>query len=156
MLTSSLKSLNFDVYKANMPDGKTTASGRIGSDTFEDVIGLLEDENIGDPTTQLIRATFKQFKEDKLYREFMIRLIKEEVNSLREYTEEIIDIYEIHESLRNEVISGLGEIIAGVQNNSYNQAIRGGERLSMLDRELAKDVTEYLAGIDEFYWNDKP
>jgi hypothetical protein len=131
----------------------TTASARVPDEDYEWVRERLEEEGVEDGISKLMRTAFSRYKNDKDFRDYMTENMGSESISLRAYASELMDRYNISEEQEEEAIIGIETLIVGVQNRSYTQAVRGGEKLSSINSHIADHTTKYLAGIPESYWN---
>lgn len=139
-----------------MGNGKTTASARVFDEDFDWVKDALnENEAVDNGITQLIRTTFSLYRSDQSYRDFMNRKMAGDEIKLKEYTSLVSEEYDLIDSDDfQEAEEGIQDLISGVQNNIYSQAIRGGRKLETVDEKLGKDAAQYLASMPESYWND--
>lgn len=137
-----------------MSHDKKTASARVPEEDLEWVRDALGDEDIDGNMSGLIRNTFSLYREDSIYREFMNENIREESVSLVEYIAQMEE-YSLPDDLKEDAKTGVQDLVAGVQNSSFSQAVRGGERIKSVNEQMGKDAVEYLAGIPESYWQDK-
>lgn len=136
-----------------MSEYNKTVSGRVPEEDFNFVKESLEQE-VSDGISKLIRSTFSIYREDEDFREFILEGIKEEDVSLRQYASNLAGKYDISEQDEEDVIIGIQEIVSGVQNRSYAQAVRGGEKFNAISPRIGRHAAEYLANLPKTYWSD--
>ncbi len=69
------------------------------------------------------------------------------------YVSGLTDEYSIGPEEREEAVEGVKDIIVGVAARDYEKAMRGGEQLSGIDRELTEAASRYIGWLPDEYWD---
>ncbi|QGA81014.1 hypothetical protein [Candidatus Nanohalobium constans] len=128
----------------------TTQSGRVPDEFSDPAESMLEED--GNKKSDLIKAAFRLYSKDSWGREFLDGYISGEFDSLQEYAVGRVE-EEYNLGLRDDELEdlyfGIMSIMAGMENKSENQAVRGCQVFALLDDDLAEDAAEYLDKISE-------